>query len=163
MSSDEIQNIYTKVYPLVVKAGEILLDGFNTELNFTLKKEFYDVVTKYDTEIENFLISEIRKLYPDHKFIGEESAENVKAILTDEPTWIIDPIDGTSNFLKKMPHCCVSIGLSINKKIVIGFVNNSVTSTLYSAVIGKGAFKNLTKISGSTIEKVIFSQFALKN
>lgn len=155
MSSDEIDRIYKSVYPLALKAGEILLEGFKSEKDYSLKSAFYDVVTKYDKYIEDFLFSEIGKLYPHHKFIGEESAENVAIKLTDEPTWIIDPIDGTSNFIKGMPHCCVSIALSINTKIVIGFVNNSVTSTIYSAVFGKGAFRNDIKISGSTVEKVI--------
>lgn len=155
MSSDEIDRIYKSVYPLALKAGEILLEGFKSEKDYSMKSAFYDVVTKYDTNIENFLFSEIGKLYPNHKFIGEESAEKVVTQLTNEPTWIIDPIDGTSNFIKGMPHCCVSIGLSINKKIVIGIVNNSVTSTLYSAIVGKGAFKNDVKLSGSNIQKVV--------
>lgn len=154
MSSDEIESIYKNVYPLAVKAGEILLEGFNSDKDYSMKSAFYDVVTKYDTRIEDFLFSEIGKLYPSHKFIGEESAETVATKLTDDPTWIIDPIDGTSNFIKGMPHCCVSIGLSINKKIVIGIVNNSVTSTMYTAIIGKGAFKNDVKISGSSVQKV---------
>lgn len=154
MSSEGIDSIYKSVYPLAVKAGEILLEGFKSEKDYSLKSAFYDVVTKYDTNIENFLFSEIGKLYPSHKFIGEESAENVPSKLTNEPTWIIDPIDGTSNFIKGMPHCCVSIGLSINKKIVIGIVNNSVTSTMYSAIFGRGAFKNEAKITGSSVQKV---------
>lgn len=154
MSADEIDSIYKSVYTLALKAGDILLEGFKSDKNYSLKSAFYDVVTKYDTTIETFLISEIGKLYPTHKFIGEESAENVQTKLTNDPTWIIDPIDGTSNFIKGMPHCCVSIGLSINKKIVIGIVNNSVTSTIYSAIVGKGAFKNDVKISGSSVQKV---------
>lgn len=161
MSSEEIDSIYKSVYPLAVKAGAILLEGFKSEKDYSMKSAFYDVVTKYDTNIENFLFAEIGKLYPNHKFIGEESAENVVTKLTNEPTWIIDPIDGTSNFIKGMPHCCVAIGLSINKKIVIGIVNNSVTSTLYSAIVGKGAFKNDVKISGSSIQKVPNDCFSL--
>lgn len=154
MSAVQLSSIYKNVYPLAVKAGEILLQGFQSKKDFSLKSAFYDVVTKYDTDIEQFLFTEIGKLYPDHKFIGEETAEKVQTILTNEPTWIIDPIDGTSNFIKGMPHCCVSMGLSINKKIVIGIVNNSVASTIYTAIAGEGAFKNDVKITGSSVQKV---------
>ncbi len=58
----------------------------------------------------------IRKKFPNHEFIGEEeTSEGKKVCLTDAPTWIIDPIDGTLNFVHSFPHSCVSIALLVNK------------------------------------------------
>lgn len=58
----------------------------------------------------------IRLKYPDHQFIGEEdSSDGKKAVLTDAPTWIIDPVDGTMNFVHSFPHSAISVALLINK------------------------------------------------
>lgn len=146
MSQLEINTLYDFIYPLAIKAGEILLEGFNAvEKNIEKKQVYYDMVTEYDTKIENFLMKEIHNIYPDHKFIGEEETATKggkTSDLTDAPTWIIDPIDGTSNFIKKLPHTCVSIGLAINKEIVLGIVNNPILSEIYTAKKGQGAFLN---------------------
>lgn len=77
-------------------------------------------------------------------FIGEETSSNEKKIpdLTDAPTWIIDPIDGTINFCKTLPMTCISIALAVQKEIVIGIIYMPVTDEMYTAKRGKGAFLN---------------------
>lgn len=103
------------------------------------------------------------------RFIGEESAAmGAKSPFTDDPTWIIDPIDGTTNFvhgydnrkinfhrskfflLIRFPYIAISVALAINKQVVIGIVYNPITDHLYTAIRGRGAFKNgrLIKCSG---------------
>ncbi|XP_075163395.1 uncharacterized protein LOC142236029 isoform X2 [Haematobia irritans] len=105
-----------------------------------------DVVTDYDNRIEEFLSSEILKKYPTHKFIGEEDTaknhNNIPEELTNAPTWIIDPIDGTSNFIKQIPHTCISIGLMVNKAIVLGIVNTPAQNKIYTSKLGQGAYCN---------------------
>lgn len=88
------------------------------------------------------------------RFIGEESsaASNATPVLTDAPTWIIDPIDGTTNFVHGIPIIGISIGLAVNKKVVIGFVYNPVTNEFFSAAKGKGAFLNGKRIHSSKNE-----------
>lgn len=77
------------------------------------------------------------------RFIGEETtASGVKAELTDKPTWIIDPVDGTLNFVHGYPNVCVSIGLAINKEVVLGIISAPVLNSVFSAIKGRGAFLN---------------------
>ncbi|XP_034480448.1 inositol monophosphatase 1 [Drosophila innubila] len=156
-SEAQIEELYKFIYPLAIRAGEILFEGYqNAGKSVALKcNEFHNVVTEYDNEIEEFLMSSILATYSDHKFIGEEDTHknnNITKELTDAPTWIIDPIDGTSNFIKQIPHVSVSIGLSINKQIVLGVVNNPAQKKLYTAKLGQGAFCNGERIHVSDCE-----------
>ena len=81
-----------------------------------LKSSDIDLVTETDQQVEKLLMDGIRAKYPDHQFIGEEeSSEGKKAVLTDAPTWIIDPVDGTMNFVHSFPHSAISVALLINK------------------------------------------------
>ncbi|XP_068150172.1 uncharacterized protein [Drosophila tropicalis] len=147
-TTEKINEYFDFIHPLAVRAGEILIEGYeNPKKPIDLKDgEFYNVVTDYDNQIEQFLMKQILSKYPEHKFICEEDTHinhnNITKELTDAPTWIIDPIDGTSNFIKQIPHVCVSIGLAINKKIVVGIVNNPVQKKLYTAKLSQGAFCN---------------------
>lgn len=78
-----------------------------------------------------------------YRFIGEEStAMGEKVELTNAPTWIIDPIDGTMNFVHGLPHTCISVALLINKTTEIGIVYNPVLEQLFTARKGQGAFLN---------------------
>jgi myo-inositol-1(or 4)-monophosphatase len=77
------------------------------------------------------------------RFIGEEStATGIKCELTDEPTWIIDPVDGTMNFVHGYPNVCVSVALWVNKVAEIGIIYNPVLELFFSARRGQGAFLN---------------------
>jgi len=125
----EIEELYSFIHPLAIEAGEILMEGYEmASKKVSIKGDFYDVVTDYDNKIEDFLMAKILASYPGHKFIGEEATaknNNVSGELTDAPTWIIDPIDGTSNFIKQIPHVCGifqkqyrQVQLQINQAVV---------------------------------------------
>lgn len=88
------------------------------------------------------------------RFIGEEESflRGEKLILTDAPTWIIDPIDGTVNFVRKFPITCISVGLTIKKEQVLGIIYNPFLDEMYWAVKGKGAYFNGQKIKTSQCE-----------
>lgn len=92
-----------------------------------------------------------------NRFIGEEesSTSKIQPELTDAPTWIIDPIDGTANFVRKMPITCISVGLVVNKEQVIGIVYNPFLNELYSAIKGHGAYLNSKRIFCSGVEGII--------
>lgn len=112
-----------------------------------------DLVTETDQQVEKLLITSLSQQFPDHKFIGEESvAGGAQCNLTNAPTWIIDPIDGTLNFVHSFPHCCISIGLFIEQRPEIGIVYNPVLEQLFTAVRGRGAFLNgkRIRVSGQT-------------
>lgn len=84
------------------------------------------------------------------------SSTNSLPELTDEPTWIIDPIDGTTNFVHSFPFTCVSIALSVNKQLEIGVVYNPILEQLFTARRGRGAFLNGKSIQSSKIERKLF-------
>jgi fructose-1,6-bisphosphatase/inositol monophosphatase family enzyme len=85
----------------------------------------------------------------------------VKCVLTDAPTWIIDPVDGTMNFVHSLPLIAISIGLLIDKKPVIGIICNPILKQTYTAKVGQGAFLNGNKInvSGETGKAIITFKF----
>lgn len=88
------------------------------------------------------------------RFIGEEtvSCSNSLPELTDAPTWFIDPIDGTTNFVHSFPHTCISIALAVNKQLEIGIIYNPVLEQLFTARKGHGAFLNQKPIKSSNVE-----------
>lgn len=108
-----------------------------------IKSHPTDFVTETDQQIEKLFIDGIRAKFPNHQFIGEEEmSEGKKAILTNSPTWIIDPIDGTMNFVHSFPHSSISIALLVNKVTEIGIVYNPVLEQKFTARRGQGAFYN---------------------
>ncbi len=112
-----------------------------------IKSHPTDFVTETDQQVEKLLIDGIRANYPNHQFIGEEdSSDGKKTVLTDAPTWIIDPIDGTMNFVHSFPHSAISIALFINKQTEIGIVFNPVLGQKFTARRGQGAFYNGRKV-----------------
>ncbi|XP_003379157.1 inositol monophosphatase, partial [Trichinella spiralis] len=97
-----------------------------------------DLVTDVDQKVEQVLVDGIRSKFPDHQFIGEEStAMGKKGMFTDAPTWIIDPIDGTTNFVHKVPYVCISIALYMKKEPRIGIVYNPILEELFTALLNK--------------------------
>lgn len=80
------------------------------------------------------------------RFIGEETQVNDSLILTNNPTWIIDPIDGTMNFYHNFPHSCISIALAVNQTLEIGIIYNPLLKQLFTARRGHGAFYNGNQI-----------------
>jgi myo-inositol-1(or 4)-monophosphatase len=81
-----------------------------------VKSSDIDLVTETDQQVEKLLIDGIRAKFPEHQFIGEEdSSDGKRAVLTDAPTWIIDPVDGTMNFVHSFPHSAISVALLVNK------------------------------------------------
>lgn len=89
-------------------------------------------------------------MYYNFSFIGEEAtSEGAKCELTDSPTWIIDPVDGTLNFVHSFPHSCISIALLVKKQAEIAIIYNPVLKQLFTARRGQGAFYNGAKMQVS--------------
>lgn len=130
---------------IVIEAGEILKEGYfsNKEINFKAKK---DLVTKYDVGIENFLKEKFRNEFQEFNLIAEESDNSN---IEFNSSIIIDPIDGTTNFVNGVPHTAISVGVYKDKKPYYGIVYNPILDELFEAQIGKGAFLNGEKIETS--------------
>uniref|UniRef100_H0Y0Q8 Inositol-1-monophosphatase n=2 Tax=Otolemur garnettii TaxID=30611 RepID=H0Y0Q8_OTOGA len=153
--ADPWQDCMDYAVTLARQAGEEVREALKDEKNVMLKSSPVDLVTATDQKIEKMLISAIKEKFPSHSFIGEESvAAGEKSILTDNPTWIIDPIDGTTNFVHRFPFVAVSIGFTVNKKVEFGVVYSCVEDKMYTAKKGKGAFCNGQKLQVSKQEDI---------
>lgn len=150
-----VENVYYETaINLVHEAAKILKSSINDIKNFDEKLGDWDLVTEYDRKIEDVIIGKLKRAFPGHKIIAEESVGVDLPELTDTPTWIIDPIDGTTNFIHGFPHTCVVIGLAIKKEMVLGIVYNPILEQLFTARKGRGAFLNGKPIQASKIQDV---------
>ncbi|XP_034171124.1 uncharacterized protein LOC117600171 [Osmia lignaria lignaria] len=145
---------YEFAIKLTHDAAQILKTAINGLKKVDEKLGDWDLVTEYDRKIEDVIIGNLKSKFPNHRFIGEESTGKELPELTDDPTWIIDPIDGTTNFVHGFPHTCVVIGLAIKKEMVIGIVYNPVLEQLFTARKGRGAFLNEKPIKVSTVQEL---------
>ena len=105
-----------------------------------------DFVTEVDQRVEKEIIAIIKKAYPTHGILGEEGGE----IKGNDYQWIIDPIDGTRNFIHGFPHFAISIAISHKNKILHGVIYDPVRQELFTATRGKGAYLNDHRIRVST-------------
>jgi len=131
------------------QGGKVLRSYFgkNPEVH---KKGVIDLVTRADTESEKVIIDTIRSRFPDHAVLAEESGLSGNS---RENRWIIDPLDGTTNFAHELGFFCISIAFEHTGEILVGIVLNPVSGELFSAVSGEGAFLNdhPIRVSGTPI------------
>lgn len=120
----------------------------NRDLNIKYKGK-NDLVTEADLQVESILKDHISKAFTDDKFLAEESSDDW--ILTNDRTWIIDPIDGTTNFAHGFPTYCISIALYENKQPQVGLIFEVSKGEMFTAVAGGGAYLNGRPITVSTI------------
>ena len=131
--------------------GAAVLRAYFGNLDRVEKKGAIDLVTEADTESEAEIISTIRADFPDHEILAEESGLN-KGI--SEYRWIIDPLDGTTNFAHQLPIFAISIAFAIRDEIVAGIVLNPTDGELFTAIRHQGAELNGRSISVSASPKV---------
>nr|ABK21074.1 unknown [Picea sitchensis] len=147
---DELSGFLSSAVEVAKRAGEMIATNFYKEKSVEHKGKV-DLVTETDKACEELAFQFLKQKYPEHKFIGEEtSAVHGTDDLTDAPTWIIDPVDGTTNFVHRFPFVCISIGLTIGKVPTVGVVYNPIIGELFTAIRGRGAFLNGSPISSSS-------------
>ncbi|XP_030242301.1 inositol monophosphatase 1 [Drosophila navojoa] len=129
---------------LAKEAGKIMMRAQEQKPEYTTKAHERDLVTKSDRDVERLLVRGIREVFPDHEIIAEEGTKGTakSRVLTDAPTWIIDPIDGTTNFVHGFPNFCTSIALYVEKKSVLGWIENPMLRQSYVSQLGKGVHFN---------------------
>jgi myo-inositol-1(or 4)-monophosphatase len=126
------------------EAGRIINKGSNDVGALTVSaKNFNDFVSEIDHAAEQSIIDTIKYAYPDHGFLGEESGDTNKEA---ENIWIIDPLDGTTNFLHNFPQYCVSIALQQKGVLTQAVIYDPVRNDLFTATKGRGAFLNDKRI-----------------
>lgn len=121
---------------IVAQAGELILSA--KELDVQEKTGHKDLVTKYDCLVQQKLETELTALLPGSRFLGEENAVPPD-MAGSTPVWIVDPIDGTTNFIQGFPNSAISVGLWAEGDMALGVVYNPYTGEMYAAQRGKGA------------------------
>jgi len=133
------------------RAGSIInrasLDGGGLNVRSKRAKDF---VTQVDQAAEQAIIDIVRKAYPEHGFLAEESGASQQH---SEYVWIIDPLDGTTNFIHGFPQYCVSIGIQQRGALAHAVVYDPARNELFTASKGRGAFLNDRRIRVSTLTK----------
>ncbi len=131
-----------KLIDSLLEAGDLFREGFHSAKEIS-HKGTVDLVTEYDVAVENLLKERVSKLFPDYTIVGEESGDEFcrapKAVY-------IDPIDGTTNFVHKIPFCAISVGVWEDGRPIVGAVYNPVLNELFYAERGMGAYCNKRRI-----------------
>jgi len=135
------------IEPIIKKAGELILSYFK-RLRSIQEKENGGFVTEADLASEQYLMEQLQPFLPGASFIGEELGKNDG---TNDYCWVIDPLDGTTNFMHGLPYFCISISLTLKGIPQFGAVYQPLTNEYFYAERGKGAFLNGKKLQVSTV------------
>jgi len=136
---------------LARQAGEVLRLGWSREDLAVENKGVIDPVTEIDRRSEALITDGLRRAFPDHDILAEEGTSRSEA---SRYRWIIDPLDGTVNFIRHYPWVAVSIGLEADGELVLGVVYNPIADELFLAERGKGATLNGQPIRVSPVGKI---------
>jgi myo-inositol-1(or 4)-monophosphatase len=136
-------------------AGRILAEKFGRSALEISNKGDIDLVTEADLAAERFIIERIKSYYPRHAILAEESdASGIKHEGAGEYKWIIDPLDGTTNYAHGYPAFCVSIALERDGRIELGVIYDPLRDEMFSAERGEGATLNGRRIHVSEVEEL---------
>ncbi|KAI8944932.1 inositol monophosphatase [Xylaria longipes] len=139
MADLNLQEIQDTLIAVAHEAGRMMLAANPTDIDKGTKLNSADIVTETDKAVEALVSSRLTAAYPTFAFVGEETYKPGLQI-TATPTFIVDPIDGTTNFVHGFPSACISLGLAVDRTPAVGVVYNPWQDTLYSARRGQGAF-----------------------
>ncbi|XP_041669585.1 inositol monophosphatase 1-like [Cheilinus undulatus] len=154
---DPWQSAYDIAVKVAREAGAVIRKAGESEIRVCTKSTTVDLVTQTDERVEKIIIGALKKEFGEgtHKFIGEESvAKGQPCILTDAPTWIIDPVDGTTNFVHGFPFVAVSIAFAVNKELEFGVIYSCLEDKMYKARRGQGAYCDDEKITVSDVAEI---------
>jgi myo-inositol-1(or 4)-monophosphatase len=128
------------------QAGSLIREGFGKQFKVDFKTNEINLVTEIDTASEKLIVDFIRKKFPSHNILAEESGGTNNS---SEYLWVVDPLDGTTNFAHGLPIFSVSIGLQKNGETIAGVVYDVMQDIIYAAEKGSGAAANSVKIKVS--------------
>jgi len=151
---------FTVAKEAALEAGRILKEHLDTDFK-VYKKGIVNLVTEVDLKAEKAILDRIYSNFPDHQILSEEKG----AVAGDAGyCWVIDPLDGTTNYTHRYPIFCVSIALEHEGKTILGIVYNPISGEMFTAERGKRAFLNGERIqvssAGSLIESLLCTGFS---
>ncbi|MCP4713972.1 MAG: inositol monophosphatase [Deltaproteobacteria bacterium] len=145
------QNIIETGLQAVKTGGAIIKNHFGQPVTVTYKGKL-DLVTEIDHRCENAIIDTLQRNFPDHGILAEERSELTTA---SAYRWILDPLDGTTNFAHGYPCFCVSLALEVNGCVAWGAVYDPILGELFTAEQGRGAFCNGNPIRVSATDRLV--------
>jgi myo-inositol-1(or 4)-monophosphatase len=145
-----VSDILKIVEVIARQAGAVLMEGYG-HVSHVQQKGVIDLVTEFDRRSEDVIVSAIQQEFPDHAILAEESGRNSTI---SEYQWVIDPLDGTTNFAHGIPIFAVSIALLRNNFPVLGVAYDPLRKEMFSAESGKGATLNHHSIHVSSVEDI---------
>jgi len=154
---DELSPKLDSIPKICKQAGNIVRSHFG-KISEVEHKGAIDLVTIADRKSEEFILKELTKLFPSHTIVAEESFDS--GIGTDRGStpsgfrWLIDPLDGTTNFAHTYPHYCTSMGLEYDGEPIFGVIYAPVADELFTGARGHGASMNGSPITVSSVSKV---------
>jgi myo-inositol-1(or 4)-monophosphatase len=142
---------YLKTCERAARAGGIVLLDWVGRFAAREKAQA-DLVTEADLASQEEIRRILLSVFPDHDFLGEEGGSSGRE--DAEFRWLVDPLDGTTNYVHRIPHYCVSIALERRGELVCGAVFDPISRECFTGEAGKGAFLNDQKLSVSSVERV---------
>lgn len=141
--------MYSKITSLMERCGEVMLSARDIGGGIIKKPGDANFVTDYDIKVQDILISGLHDILPEAEFIAEENdaASDMQDKLTAGYSFVIDPIDGTTNFIKGFDHSAISVALCYKSDVIFGAIYNPYTHQMYTARRGGGAYLNGKRIT----------------
>lgn len=143
---ENIQNMHAQIIEWLDELVPFINHSLSEVLEIEEKAHRKDLVTNIDKQVQDLLVDKIKEAYPTHIIIGEESP---RALVDDkrEHVWVVDPIDGTANFVKQKDHFCVLIAYYEKDIGKLGYIVDVMNDDLYYAIENKGVFLNHEKLA----------------
>lgn len=139
LTPETAKSLLPEVLRIVLESGQIIKEQSHGPLNISHKGPM-DLVTQTDVAVEKFLIEQLGRLDRPVAFLGEESAAKGLTASLEAPAWIIDPVDGTTNYAHRMPFVATSLALWSGSEVLLGIVNCPLIDECFYAVRGAGAY-----------------------
>ena len=144
-----LKNMLDNVVDIAIKSANVFKNAHAE--NVEKKLNARDLVTEYDKTVQDMIFSSLAALYPSVSLVGEESGELSNYDVENVNAFIVDPIDGTTNFVNGLSHSCVAIAYVEKGEILLAVVYNPYKNDLYTAIKGEGAFVNGKKMSVNSL------------
>jgi myo-inositol-1(or 4)-monophosphatase len=132
------------------QAGQLIAERLPAQRSVTVKG-YRDIVTEVDTAAERIILALIRARFPEHAILSEEAGGDA---IGDGPTWVVDPLDGTTNYAHRLPLSSVSIGFLEGGEPIVGVIYDPLRDQLFAAERSKGATLNGAPIATSTVARI---------
>jgi len=131
-------NYFDQIQDVMIRSGQLVMSSFRKDIEI-FRKQDGSFVTNVDIENENFLKKELAMICPEAGFIAEESGFDSEQ---SDFVWVIDPLDGTKNFIHGIPHFCIMVALTFKNEPIVSAIYQPITQDLYYAQKGQGAWLN---------------------